>query len=238
MSGNVVVSGTTEDIMGKIKATDDYVQPMCGGSGGPDAVYQFTLTEWRNVTVNVVAPFEPKVYIRKDNCVDGQAVACGGTSLDAGELKTGTYYLFVDGSGNLQKGNFTLTVNSEEPSAPANDTCAGAAPLTFENGSAEKYGVSLFSNNDYSAGCGGEDGADNVYAFDVPPGTGGFLITVDADFDPALYLAKESCAGPFVACAPAAEYSILWPESGTYYLFIDGKTAADKGEYTVNVTLQ
>jgi hypothetical protein len=238
MSGSVVVSGTTEDIMGKIKATDDYVQPMCGGSGGPDAVYQFTLTEWRNVTVDVVAPFDPKIYIRKESCADGQAVACGGASVDAGELKTGTYYLFVDGSGNLQKGNFTLTVTSEEPGSPSNDLCAGAMELAFEGGAASQYGVSLFSNNDYSAGCGGADGNDNVYAFEVPPGTGGFVITVDADFDPVLYLAKESCAGPFVACAPAAEYSILWPESGTYYLFIDGKTAADKGEYTVQVTLQ
>ncbi|MFH1531160.1 MAG: hypothetical protein ABIK09_10570, partial [Pseudomonadota bacterium] len=238
MSGSVVVSGTTEDIMGKIKATDDSVQPMCGGSGGPDAVYQFTLTEWRDVTVDVVAPFDPKVYIRKGSCAGGQGVACGGAHVDAGELKDDTYYLFVDGSGNLQKGNYTLNVHSQAPGAPSNDLCGGAAALVFEGGVASQYGVSLFSNDNYSASCGGVGGVDNVYSFAVPPGTQQVTITVDADFDPVIYLANAACTGPYIACAPTAEYSIGWPEAGTYYLILDGKTANDKGEYTINVSLQ
>ncbi len=234
----VVLSGTTEDIMGKIKATDDYVQPFCGGSGGPDVVYQFTLTDWRRLSIDVTAPFSPRVYIRKSVCSSGDAVACGDDSFVTTDLKTGTYYLFVDSDGNLQKGNFTLSVLAEVPSPPPNDTCADPTQLIFQNGVASLYGVSLFTNDDYSAGCGGAGGADNVYSFDIPPGTQQASITVDADFDPVIYLAKASCAGPYIACAPTAEYTIGWPEAGTYYLILDGKTAADKGEYTVNVSLQ
>ena len=236
--GTVVVSGTTEDIMGKIKATDDYVQPFCGGSGGPDVVYQFTLTDWRRLTIDTTAPFSPRIYIRKTICSSGDAVACGDDSFVTADLKNGTYYLFVDSDGNLQKGNFTLSILAEPPSPPPNDTCAAPEQLIFQNGVAEKYGVSLFTNDDYSAGCGGAGGPDNVYSFDIPPGTQQAAVTVDADFETVIYLAKASCAGPYIACAPAAEYTIGWPEAGTYYLILDGKTPGDKGEYTINVTLQ
>jgi hypothetical protein len=238
MSGNLVVSGTTEDVMGKIKATDENVQEFCGGSGGPDVVYGFTLTDWRKLQIDVTAPFTPRVYIRKGGCLTGEAVACGGASLETADLKTGTYYLFVDSDGNLQKGNFTLSIQATEPTAPSNDTCAAPKELVLVGGGAQQYGVSLFSNNNTAAGCGGEDGNDNVFQVQIPAGTSSFSVSVDADFDPVIYVAKESCGGPFVACAPAPEYSMLWPEPGTYYLFIDGKTAADKGEYTVSVTAQ
>ncbi len=238
MSGSVVTSGTTEDTMGKIKATDDNVQAFCGGSGGPDVVYQFTLTEWRNLTVDVNAPFEPRVYIRKANCAGGEAVACGTGHVETGDLKSGTYYLFVDGDGNLQKGNFTLNIVAEEPGSPSNDTCADPKELVFVDGAAQQYGVSLFAANDYFAGCGGEAGADSVYSFEVPPGTSGFTVQVDADFDPVVYLSKGACGSPFIACAPSDQYTMGWPEPGTYYLVVDGKTAADKGEFTVSVTMQ
>ena len=238
MSGSVVTSGTTEDTMGKIKATDDSVQAFCGGSGGPDVAYQFTLTEWRNLTIDVNAPFEPRVYIRRADCAGGEPVACGGAHVETGDLKSGTYYLFVDGDGNLAKGNFTLSITAEEPGNPSNDTCAAPKLLTFVDGQVQQYGVSLFSDNDYFAGCGGDAGPDNVYQFDVPPGTSGFTVQVDTDFDPVIYLSKGACGSPFIACAPSDQYTMGWPEAGTYYLVVDGKTADDKGEYTVSVTLQ
>ncbi|MBM4373074.1 MAG: hypothetical protein FJ098_15575, partial [Deltaproteobacteria bacterium] len=234
----LVISGTTEDIMGKIKATDNYVQAGCGGSGGPDVVYSFTLTEWRRLTIDVNAPFDPKVYIRKTSCTAGDMVACGGAHLVTDDLKNGTYYLFVDGSGNLQKGNFTLSILASPPSPPSNDTCSSPMPLVIQNGVAQKYGVSLFSNDNYSAGCGGTGGLDNVYSFEVPPGTTQASIAVQATFQPVLYLSKASCTGPYIACAPSSTYSIGWPEAGTYYLVLDGKTPSDKGEYTITVTLQ
>ncbi len=238
MSGAVVTSGTTEDTMGKIKATDDNVQAFCGGSGGPDVVYQFTLTEWRNLAVDVNAPFDARIYIRKASCEGGEAVACGQGHLETGDLKSGTYYLFVDGDGNLQKGNFTLSITASEPGTPSNDTCADPLELQFVNGAAVQYGVSLFATNDYFAGCGGESGADNVYSFEVPAGISGFTVQVDTEFDPVIYLSKGACGSPFIACAPSASYTMGWPEPGTYYLVVDGKTAADKGEYTVSVTMQ
>ena len=60
---------------------------------------------------------------------------------------------------------------------------------------------------------------------------------MDADFDPVVYLVPENCGGPPVACIPDISYEMGWPGQGTYYLFVDGKTANDKGLYTLTVTL-
>jgi hypothetical protein len=53
-----------------------------------------------------------------------------------------------------------------------------------------------------------------------------------------MYLAKDSCTAAPIACIPGASYEMGWPGQGKYYLFVDGKTAADKGLYTLKVTLQ
>jgi hypothetical protein len=238
MGGSVTISDTTEDSMGKVKATDDYAQAACGGSGGGDVVYKITLTDWRRLTFDVTAPFTTRMYLRKGDCAAGQLVACGTKTLTTDALKTGDYYLFVDSDGNLLKGDYTLKVQSFLPDAPANDTCTGPTTLTFdETGKAEVYGVSLFANHNYTGSCGGAAGLDMVYQFDIPAGTSQFDIAVTADFNPVLYLAKDVCTSSIINCAPMAKYSMAYPATGTYFLFLDGKTAADKGEFTLSVQL-
>ncbi len=237
-AGSATVSGTTEDVMGKTKATDANQGPFCGGSGGPDVVYGFTLTEWRQLNVQVVAAFTPRVYIKKDKCLDGDVMACGQASVQTPVLAPGTYYLFVDGDGNLQKGDFKLTVTATPPGPPPNDVCSGAELMNFQNGTAKASGMTLFATNKHSAACGGADAPETVYKFDVPAGTTSLSITVDADFAPVIYLVKGDCGQAPIACIPTNTYSMNWPTSGTYFLFIDGKTAADKGLYTATVTVK
>ncbi|MBM4373323.1 MAG: hypothetical protein FJ098_16825, partial [Deltaproteobacteria bacterium] len=117
-------------------------------------------------------------------------------------------------------------------------TCASPQALTLVNGTVQQYGVSLFAANDYLAGCGGDTGADMTYSFQVPAGTASFTVSVAAGFNPVVYLSKGACGSPFIACAPGPTYSMNWPEPGTYFLVVDGKTALDKGEFVVTVTLQ
>jgi hypothetical protein len=33
-----------------------------------------------------------------------------------------------------------------------------------------------------------------------------------------------------------AKYTMAYPAAGTYYLFLDGKTASDKGEFTLSAS--
>jgi len=238
LAGPVVVSGTTEDVMGKIKATDANQAPFCGGSLGPDVVYAFTLADWRQLTVNVTAPFTPRTYIKKKDCLTGSVVGCGEASWTSSVLEPGTYYFFVDGDGNLQKGDFKLSVSPAPPGPPANDLCAGAKSLTFEGGTAKTNDMSLFATDNYSAVCGGGGANDLVYKFTVAPGTSELAVTVQGDFNPVIYLAKDNCAAAPIVCIPQSTYTMGWPTPGTYYLFVDGKTVADKGIFTLTVTVK
>jgi hypothetical protein len=239
MGGSATLSDTTEDTMGRIKATDDFVQAGCGGSGGPDTVYKLELTDWRKLTIDVTAAFTPRVYVRKGDCAAGSMMACGGAQTVTPDLKTGTYYLFVDGDGNLQKGNFKLDVTAAPPAAAANDTCAGATTLTLdENGKAEIYGVTFFSNDDYLGGCGGSGAKDLVYRIDVPNGFETMKATVDSlDFAPAIYMSNTTCGPNWITCSPTKVAVLSWPAAGTYYIVVDGKTANDKGEFTLKVEM-
>jgi len=238
LTGPVVVSGSTEDIMGKVKATDANQAPFCGGSGGPDVVYGFPLADWRQLTVKVTSAFAPRTYIKEASCQAGKVVGCGEASWKTDSLAPGTYYLFVDGDGNMQKGDFTLSVTPAPPGPPPNDTCAGVQALVFENSKAQASGMTLFATNDYQAACGGAQAPENVYKFEIPPGTASVTVSAQADFNPVLYVVKDSCGGAAIACVPAESYSMNWPTPGTYFAFVDGKTAADKGLYTLTVELK
>ncbi len=237
VTGPATVTGTTEDVMGKIKATDANTGPFCGGSGGADVTYGFVLEDWRSLDVSVTAAFASRFYVRKGNCADGEVVACGSNHVNTGVLEPGTYFLVVDSDGNLHKGDFTLTVIPSPPDAPDNDSCAAPQPLIFQNNTSQASGMTLFSNNLSSAPCGGAGAPENVFTFVVPAGTSKLTLSLDADFAPAIYLSKEDCSAAPVACIPDASYEMGWPGPGTYYLFVDGKTANDKGLYTLTVTL-
>ena len=237
LSGPTTVTGTTEDIMGKLKATDAHSGPFCGGAGGPEVVYAFTLEQWRQLTVSVTSAFTPRVYIKKGTCADGEMVACGTDQMTTGVLQPGTYYIFVDSDGNLQKGDFSLTVTPTPPDSPANDSCAGPEQLFFQNNVAQVSGMTLFSNDLYSAACGGVGAPENVFTFTAPAGLSSLDISVEADFDPAIYVVKDNCGGNPIACIPAASYQMGWPGSGVYFVFLDGKTPNDQGLYTLTITL-
>ncbi len=237
VSETVTVTGTTEDVMGKIKATDANAGPFCGGSGGADVTYGFALEDWRSLDISVTAAFSSRFYVRKGSCAEGEVVACGTDAVNTGVLEPGLYYLIVDSNGNLHKGDFTLTLVPSPPDAPANDSCAAPQQLIFQNNTSQASGMTLFSNDLSSAPCGGAGAPENVFSFVVPAGIAKLSFSVDADFDPVVYLVPENCGGPPVACIPDISYEMGWPGQGTYYLFVDGKTANDKGLYTLTVTL-
>ena len=237
VSETATVTGTTEDVMGKIKATDANTGPFCGGSGGADVTYGFALDDWRSLDISVTAAFSSRFYVRKGSCDEGEVVACGTDSANTGVLEPGTYYLIVDSNGNLHKGDFTLTVVPSPPDAPANDSCAAPQPLIFQNNLSQASGMTLFSNDLSAAPCGGDGAPENVFTFVVPAGTSKLGFSVDADFDPVIYLVLGNCNGQPVACIPDASYEMGWPGQGTYFLFVDGKTANDKGLYTLTVNM-
>ncbi|MEC9073463.1 MAG: hypothetical protein VX938_13815, partial [Myxococcota bacterium] len=95
-SGPVVVSGTTEDIMGKTLATDANQQAGCGGQGGSDVVYRIDLDQRSLLNVVVQAPFPTRLYLRETSCVSGSQVYCSDGDFTTNPIEAGTYFLFVD----------------------------------------------------------------------------------------------------------------------------------------------
>jgi hypothetical protein len=237
LTGPITTSGTTEDIMGKTKATDANQAPFCGGAGGPDVVYSFTLADWRQLSISVQSAFTPRTYIKKGNCKTGEVVGCGTASWTSSVLEPGTYYFFVDSDGNLLKGNFILQITPAPPGPPENDSCAKPEKLTFVNGTAKASGMTLFSNDNHQSDCGGAGALENVYQFTIAQTPDKLKIALQAAYNPVMYIAKDTCTAAPFACIPSANGELNWPTPGTYYLFIDGKTAADKGLYTVTLTV-
>ena len=224
--------------MGKLQASNDYSQPGCGGAAGPEVVYQFTLEDWGKLQFDVIAAFEPAVYIRKGNCSAGAAVGCGNKQLVTDVLSAGTYYLFIDSNLAQAKGDFNLVVTPLVPAPPPHNTCAEPEVLDLAGGSGEATGLTLFATNDYSAACGGADSPDLVFQFEVPPQTSAVNIEVLVDYEPVIYIQKDSCGSNAISCIPGGSYTMQWPVAGTYFLVLDGQTAQDAGEFLLQVTLQ
>ena len=66
-----VLAGTTEDAMGKIKASDQN-SGTCGGAGGADAVYRLDLAERSLVNAAAIAAFPVRLYLRSGDCGSGE----------------------------------------------------------------------------------------------------------------------------------------------------------------------
>ena len=240
--GEVVLSGTTEDVMGKTLATDASGAPGCGGIGGSDVVYQIELTERSLLHANLIAPYSSKMYVRSESCSDGEVVYCADNALDTNPLEAGTYFLFVDSDAPQAKGNFSLTVSTTPAPLPGNDTCEDALSLIVgANGQASHSGTNLYALDQYKGLCPAalSGGPDTVYHFEA--GTGQTLsVNVDAEFDTVLYVMTVSCGdgGIPLACSASGDLTIPGLAGGDYWLFVDGAQEKAWGSYDLTVTLQ
>jgi hypothetical protein len=241
-AGEVVLSGTTEDVMGKTLATDASGAPGCGGIGGSDVVYQIELTERSLLHANLIAPYSSKMYVRSDTCSEGEVVYCADNALDTNPLEAGTYFLFVDSDAPQAKGNFSLTVSTTPAPLPENNTCEDAFSLIVgANGEASHSGTNLYALDQYKGLCPAalSGGPDTVYHFEA--GTGQTLnVTIDAPFDAVLYVMTLACGdgGVPLACSASGELAIPGLAGGDYWLFVDGVQEKAWGSYDLTVTLQ
>jgi hypothetical protein len=236
--GPVVLSGTTEDVMGKTLATDAN-SAECGGAGGPDVTYSITLTERSLINVATVSPFPMRMYLRDGDCTDGEVVYCADGAFSTTPMEPGTYFLIVDSDDAQAKGDFTLAVSLTSATLPLNDTCDSTIDLIFSGvGIATHTSSTLYSLDQYGAFCGGEGGPDVVYAFEAGTGQAVEVTVVSQDFEPVLHVYKGACATPdnLLTCSTAGSISIPAGLGGDYWLVVDSPGEAEWGNYDLTVT--
>ncbi len=179
-----------------VGASDDYQADGTGCSilatDGPDVVYKVTVPDGQRLTVTVTPDAPADGGLEYDMAlyfIEGPASACvspvaclvdvdqSNTAAESAMWLNTTgapkeLFLVVDSNaGNTYSANaggFTLDVQLATP--PADDVCAGAAPLTV-GGSLTNVSFAGYGN-DYHAGtnCKSGGGPDRVYALDVAPG--------------------------------------------------------------------
>jgi hypothetical protein len=113
-----------------IYSLDQYFVNFChnpdpgAAEGGPDLVYKFTAPTGAPINVTMNSEFTGKMYLTKGSCGDENGIDVGAfqaCSSGDGSTETiavnqqagGEYYLFIEGAGEKQWGNFEFTVSFE-----------------------------------------------------------------------------------------------------------------------------
>jgi hypothetical protein len=237
----VVIAGSTEDTMGKVKATDASQQAGCGGIAGPDLVYQINLKKRSLIHAAVVSSFSAKLYIRETACSDGKLTYCGDQAIDTNPVEPGTYYLWVDSDNKLAKGDFTLTVSTTPAELPSYDTCATPMVLDFAGGTTVSHsGTNKYSLDQYKGLCPAAKtgGPDVVYEFQAATGKT-LTATLTAPFESILYVMTSACGtGVPLACSGSGTLTIQGLAGGKYWLFVDGTGEKEWGAFTLDLEVK
>jgi cysteine-rich repeat protein len=139
-------------------STDQVPAAECdtfNSGGAPDHIWQFTLTETRDVTIEITtatpfdavlrlmaAPCDQTTEIKEYNGADGcsdSGVAGEGELLGYSALPAGTYYVVIDGYDATEVGAYTFTVS--------------AAPTTCGDGTIDLLEICDDGNTTASDGC-------------------------------------------------------------------------------------
>jgi len=244
--------------------------PSCSAtarSSGKDLVYEYTLTQAQDVTIDVTpgTGLSPAIYVRATSCTS-TAIAdergCIGAftspvNLTLYNQPAGTYYLWVDAhSTSTTSGTFTGTVVLSAPTpTPANDTCSAPQALVFTAGTASFSGSNTTANNsnlaaDATPTCSTtakSSGKDVVYQYTLAQAQDVTIdVTPGAGFSTAIYVRSTTCTstattdemGCRAAITAPVNLTLVNQPAGTYYLWVDGNsTITPVGTFSGTVAL-
>ncbi|HMC85625.1 MAG TPA: hypothetical protein VKI61_08865, partial [Chitinophagaceae bacterium] len=198
------VAGTT------VGSSYTAIAPLGCGSAGKDVWYKFIAQETNTtISLSLVTFANPGIQLFTGAaCGAITSVACGTTSIAATGLTLGTtYYIRIYSSSNAT-GTFSICMVD---SAPLNDLCSGAIPLTTATGCATIYTLLNATASAALTGCGNASSADvwfsyvatSHYPSIVLSGIGASYTAAVANIQ--LYSAGTCAAGVFsgtsIACA-------------------------------------
>jgi hypothetical protein len=227
----------------------------CGGAGGPEQAYAFTLTEPSDVFISTHhSSVDTVVYVRACHC-DGQELGCSDgadgrstSALQLPNLQPGSYHAFVDTKTPMSA---TIPVDIHiTPASEAGNRCGRPTPLTSSPVSGDT--CPLTNDHTYTACDDGFaasfNGHDQVYYVIVDSTRSmTFDTCAGADYDTSLLLSRTCLVQDVLDCnddsncgsGPQTPRSRITHtlEPGLYYLWVDGYRAAMSTDYCGNYTL-
>jgi hypothetical protein len=234
-------AGTTED-------APDEQEGTCASSGGHERVYRLDLPSRQRVTLELNADFDAALYVRKGACSDEDAEVRCNDDEEPGQkersridlaLDAGTYFVFVDGSGEAS-GNYRLLATVRDAPTLA-DVCRGARPLVA---SARATGNLTDALDNVNASCGRDaKGVDAPYRFEVPLRARVRFTEQSTDFRPVVHV-RRACedASSEVGCSDSgfADDEATWSgvlDPGAYWVFADGADDASPGSFSLGAEM-
>lgn len=261
-AGVAKASGDTTDATDKANFTSS---SSCAASKAPggDLFYSLSLTKGKTYRVKVTPSSSYNVGAYVFTSCTGVAATCiaGADSNYSGSAETflftaastGTHYIGIDSQyavgSTLSSGTFTLAVT--EVIAPANNTCAGAAPkLVFKGGSVTAKGDTTNASDTVkfssSTSCAGTTapGPDVFFSVDLSSKKN-YKIEVkpESGYDPAIYL-FTSCTQPQATCLAGTnkgytgtteKFTVTPASSATHYIGVDSSSSSKVGKFTLTI---
>jgi hypothetical protein len=244
-------AGAGLNTAGDTFAARDDVAGSCGGAGAADTVYRVDVPRRSRLSVALQAEEAPHVLVLWRRCGDrGSEVACARTIDEV--LPAGTYFLAVDGTWPEAMGRYMLAWTLQDVTLQAG-ACQSAPALVERRATA---GTTVGAGDKFSASCAGGDanatGPDRVFRFALTRRATVRLTLAGTTFDAALALRKAcadgSGAGSATASADVSELACETSsgdahratiiertlEAGTYWVVVDGQSAADQGSFTLD----
>jgi|GEM_PF-362535 len=229
----------TGDVAGATASTTSAI--LCNGTTGTaedDLWYKFVATATsHDITVIGSNLFNAVIDLRSGVCGTSTNINCkdstgnGGTEvLHATGLTIGnTYFVRVYDFGSTTPGTttFTICVTTPIPSAPANDDCSGAIPLTVYGpacGASTTGNVAGATQSLPAITCSGFTGTANHdvwYSFIATSTSHIITVVGSASFDAVLDLRTGSCNGTNINCADTSV------TGGTEILHANGLTVGN-----------
>ncbi len=246
---NLVVG---QQVQNTTQGAADYFQATCaGGARSPDRVYALDVPQRSRLRVRQNSDHDGVLYVRTQ-CDDATTeIACNDDFVDTRRslvtsvVDPGRYFIYSDGYTAQQAvtGNFSLTADLASPAGgtATGDSCGNVANLT----PGQDIVIDTFeAADDLSGSCGGQGGADVVYAMTLANRSQVEVKVRESEFAGAMYF-QRTCgqANTEVQCtaiegAAAGQNETTMTATlpaGRYNLVFDGARPDTFGSATVNV---
>ena len=254
--GGATALGVGQSVRDSTQGQVDYFQATCaGGARSPDRVYALDVPQRSRMRIRQQSNHDGVLYVRTQ-CDDATTeIACNDDFVDTQRslitsvVDPGRYFVYTDGyssGGQPNTGDYTLTAELASPNGgtATADTCGAAGSIT----SGQTFTIDTFEAADDTQGsCGGQGGADVVYALDIRGRSQVEVKVREAEFAGAMYL-QRTCgdASTESACTaiPGAAggqnettmSATLTP--GRYHLIFDGARPDTFGSAQVEVSVR